>query len=82
VLVSLPSVRFALDGLLLIFKVMILRLRQLCCHPYLILSQTDKYDDPTALMGGEVEKERARAIKVKGRPWVEGVSVPLSFSVG
>ncbi|KAF9074434.1 SNF2 family N-terminal domain-containing protein [Rhodocollybia butyracea] len=55
--------------------VMILRLRQLCCHPYLILSQTDKYNDPTALMGGEVEKERARAIKVKGRPWVEGVSL-------
>ncbi|KAJ3930944.1 MAG: SNF2 family DNA-dependent ATPase [Lentinula lateritia] len=53
--------------------VMILRLRQLCCHPYLILSQTENFDDPTALMGGEAEKERARAIKAKGRPWVEGI---------
>ncbi|KIK57545.1 hypothetical protein GYMLUDRAFT_203637 [Collybiopsis luxurians FD-317 M1] len=53
--------------------VMILRLRQLCCHPYLILSQTDKYDDPTALMGGDVEKERDRAVKAKGRHWVEGI---------
>ncbi|KAJ3854506.1 SNF2 family DNA-dependent ATPase [Lentinula lateritia] len=53
--------------------VMILRLRQLCCHPYLILSQTENFDDPTVFIGGEVEKERARAIKVKGRPWVEGV---------
>ncbi|KAJ4480950.1 SNF2 family DNA-dependent ATPase [Lentinula aciculospora] len=52
---------------------MILRLRQLCCHPYLILSQTDEYDDPTALMGGEAERERARAIKIKGRTWVAGI---------
>ena len=53
---------------------MILRLRQLCCHPNLILSQTEDLDDPTDLMGSEAEKERSRAVKVKGRPWVEGVS--------
>ncbi|KAF5337985.1 hypothetical protein D9758_014335 [Tetrapyrgos nigripes] len=53
--------------------VMILRLRQLCCHPNLILSQTEGLDDPTMLMGGDAEKERARAIKVKGRPWVENI---------
>ncbi|KAF5383948.1 hypothetical protein D9757_007371 [Collybiopsis confluens] len=53
--------------------VMILRLRQLCCHPYLILSQTGKYDNPTALMGDEVQKERDRATKIKGRTWVEGI---------
>ncbi|KAE9403438.1 hypothetical protein BT96DRAFT_1016994 [Gymnopus androsaceus JB14] len=53
--------------------VMILRLRQLCCHPNLILSQTDKFDDPTDLMGDEAEKERARAVKAKGRIWVDGI---------
>ncbi|KAL0952817.1 hypothetical protein HGRIS_007042 [Hohenbuehelia grisea] len=50
--------------------VMILRLRQLCCHPNLILSQTDQYEDPTLLMAGAADKERGRATKIMGRPWV------------
>ncbi|KAJ7583553.1 SNF2 family DNA-dependent ATPase [Mycena floridula] len=53
--------------------VLILRLRQLCCHPNLILSKTDELDDPTLFMSSEGEKELSRAIKAKGRPWVEKV---------
>ncbi|KAK0483680.1 SNF2 family DNA-dependent ATPase [Armillaria novae-zelandiae] len=53
--------------------VMILRLRQLCCHPNLILSLTDGYDDPTMLLAGEAEKELSRALKVQGRQWVNDV---------
>ncbi|KAG7452506.1 uncharacterized protein BT62DRAFT_879840 [Guyanagaster necrorhizus] len=53
--------------------VMILRLRQLCCHPNLILSLTDGYDDPTMLLAGEAEKELSRALKVQGRQWVDDV---------
>ncbi|KAI9457065.1 SNF2 family N-terminal domain-containing protein [Russula earlei] len=50
--------------------VMILRLRQLCCHPNLILCLAEQYDDPTMLIGGESEKELARARRVMGVPWV------------
>ncbi|KAH9958710.1 SNF2 family N-terminal domain-containing protein [Russula dissimulans] len=50
--------------------VMILRLRQLCCHPNLILSQAEEYDDPTLLVGGESEKDLARARKMMGPEWV------------
>ncbi|THV01709.1 hypothetical protein K435DRAFT_836766 [Dendrothele bispora CBS 962.96] len=57
--------------------VMILRLRQLCCHPHLILSQTEDYADPTVLMGGDGEKERARALKAKGKVWVDKVKQRL-----
>ncbi|KAK0459781.1 SNF2 family DNA-dependent ATPase [Desarmillaria tabescens] len=53
--------------------VMILRLRQLCCHPNLILSLTDSYDDPTMLLAGEAEKELSRALKFRGRQWVDDV---------
>ncbi|KAI0070881.1 hypothetical protein K474DRAFT_1737680 [Panus rudis PR-1116 ss-1] len=53
--------------------VLILRLRQLCCHPYLILNQTDAYEDPTLLMSGEAEKELARARKVMGSEWVNRI---------
>ncbi|KAK0450917.1 SNF2 family DNA-dependent ATPase [Armillaria borealis] len=53
--------------------VMILRLRQLCCHPNLILSLTEGYDDPTMLLAGEAEKELSRALKVQGRQWVDDV---------
>ncbi|KAI0041675.1 hypothetical protein FA95DRAFT_1501098 [Auriscalpium vulgare] len=53
--------------------VMILRLRQLCCHPNLILSQTDQYDDPTLLVGGDQEKEVGRAKRAMGVPWVQKV---------
>ncbi|KAF9468325.1 SNF2 family DNA-dependent ATPase [Collybia nuda] len=53
--------------------VMILRLRQLCCHPNLILSQTGGYEDPTLLVGSESDKELGRAKKVMGGPWVADV---------
>ncbi|KAG9217670.1 hypothetical protein CCMSSC00406_0003641 [Pleurotus cornucopiae] len=46
-----------------IVLVMILRLRQLCCHPNLILRDTDDFEDPTLLMAGDGEKELSRAIK-------------------
>ncbi|KAI0061315.1 hypothetical protein BV25DRAFT_1826795 [Artomyces pyxidatus] len=51
--------------------VMILRLRQLCCHPHLILSQTDEYDDPTLLVGSDLDKELGRAKRTLGLAWVE-----------
>ncbi|KAJ7145709.1 SNF2 family N-terminal domain-containing protein [Mycena epipterygia] len=56
-------------------KVMILRLRQLCCHPHLILSiaEGQGYGDPTLLLGSDTEKERGRALKLMGRPWVDSV---------
>ncbi|KAI0255631.1 SNF2 family N-terminal domain-containing protein [Lactifluus subvellereus] len=50
--------------------VMILRLRQLCCHPNLILCQADEYEDPTLLVRGESDKELARARRVMGSEWV------------
>ncbi|KAJ7662894.1 SNF2 family N-terminal domain-containing protein [Mycena rosella] len=55
--------------------VMILRLRQLCCHPYLILSiaEGEGYGDPTLLLGSDTEKERGRAANLMGRPWVDSV---------
>ncbi|KDQ23736.1 hypothetical protein PLEOSDRAFT_1048309 [Pleurotus ostreatus PC15] len=54
--------------------VMILRLRQLCCHPNLILRDTDDFEDPTLLMAGDGEKELSRAIKFMGKSWVNDVS--------
>ncbi|KAJ6490225.1 SNF2 family DNA-dependent ATPase [Mycena vitilis] len=55
--------------------VMILRLRQLCCHPHLILSiaEGQGYGDPTLLMGSDTEKERGRALTLMGRSWVEAI---------
>ncbi|KAJ7058180.1 SNF2 family DNA-dependent ATPase [Mycena amicta] len=55
--------------------VMILRLRQLCCHPHLILSiaEGQGFDDPTMLVGSDAEKERDRARKSLGKPWVDAV---------
>nr|GAT50264.1 SNF2 family DNA-dependent ATPase [Mycena chlorophos] len=55
--------------------VMILRLRQLCCHPHLILSiaEGQGYEDPTMVVGSDSEKERDRARKVMGKSWVESV---------
>ncbi|TFK27268.1 hypothetical protein FA15DRAFT_727203 [Coprinopsis marcescibilis] len=50
--------------------VMILRLRQLCCHPNLILAKSDAFDDPTAMMKGEADQEIARARKSLGPAWV------------
>ncbi|KAK7047584.1 hypothetical protein VNI00_006352 [Paramarasmius palmivorus] len=45
-------------------KVLILRLRQ---------AQAEDLDDPTMLLAGDAEKERARAVKAKGREWVEAI---------
>ncbi|KAJ2925510.1 hypothetical protein H1R20_g11584, partial [Candolleomyces eurysporus] len=53
--------------------VMILRLRQLCCHPHLILSQTAGFEDPTLLMGTDFEKDLSRARKAMGHPWVNTI---------
>ncbi|KAF5376123.1 hypothetical protein D9615_007674 [Tricholomella constricta] len=53
--------------------VMILRLRQLCCHPYLILSQTEGYEDPTLLVGSDNDKELGRARKAMGGAWIAEV---------
>ncbi|KAH9017389.1 SNF2 family DNA-dependent ATPase [Lactarius pseudohatsudake] len=50
--------------------VMILRLRQLCCHPHLTLIRAEEGDDPTLLVSGESEKELARARRVMGSEWV------------
>ncbi|KAN0118821.1 SNF2 family N-terminal domain containing protein [Russula decolorans] len=66
--------RFIREGTIVqnnsVVLVLILRLRQLCCHPNLILSQADGYDDPTLLVGSENEKDLARARKVMGPEWV------------
>ncbi|CAK5270957.1 unnamed protein product [Mycena citricolor] len=55
--------------------VMILRLRQLCCHPHLILSIANGqgFTDPTLLVGSDQDKERGRALKLMGRHWVDSV---------
>ncbi|EAU87720.1 hypothetical protein CC1G_08756 [Coprinopsis cinerea okayama7 len=53
--------------------VMILRLRQVCCHPHLVLSQAEGLDDPTALVQGNAEKELGRARKTMGPLWVADV---------
>ncbi|KAI0290312.1 SNF2 family N-terminal domain-containing protein [Russula brevipes] len=53
-----------------ILLVMILRLRQLCCHPNLILCQAEEYEDPTLLVSGDSEKDLARARRVMGAEWV------------
>ncbi|KAF9528788.1 SNF2 family N-terminal domain-containing protein [Crepidotus variabilis] len=50
--------------------VLILRLRQLCCHPYLTLSLTNGFEDPGMLVAGEAERERSRAKKIMGAEWV------------
>ncbi|KAG1816727.1 SNF2 family N-terminal domain-containing protein, partial [Suillus subaureus] len=46
------------------FCAMILRLRQLCCHPNLILAQ--EHEDPSVLMSDDKGREFARAIRVMG----------------
>ncbi|KAF8890769.1 SNF2 family N-terminal domain-containing protein [Infundibulicybe gibba] len=53
-----------------IVLVLILRMRQLCCHPKLILALTDDYEDPTLIMAGDAEKELGRARKIMGAAWV------------
>ncbi|KAI0319418.1 SNF2 family N-terminal domain-containing protein [Amylostereum chailletii] len=55
------------------WQIMILRLRQLCCHPNLILSRTEDDDDPAALMDSQCDKELARAKRVMGSGWVTDI---------
>ncbi|KZT05039.1 uncharacterized protein LAESUDRAFT_656488 [Laetiporus sulphureus 93-53] len=50
--------------------VMILRLRQLCCHPNLILGLAEEFSDPTMLVGSNADRELARATKQYGGRWV------------
>lgn len=52
---------------------MILRLRQLCCHPNLILCHTEEHEDPSILMSDDKGREFARAIRVMGPAWVSDV---------
>lgn len=52
---------------------MILRLRQLCCHPNLILCHTEELEDPSILMSDDKGREFARAIRVMGSAWVSDV---------
>ncbi|KAJ3524907.1 hypothetical protein NMY22_g10804 [Coprinellus aureogranulatus] len=47
--------------------VMILRLRQLCCHPNLILGEDGNYEDVTATSGDDLVKEIGRARRILGR---------------
>ncbi|KAG2137485.1 SNF2 family N-terminal domain-containing protein [Suillus clintonianus] len=69
--------RFIKRGTLLknatIILAMILRLRQLCCHPNLILCHTGEHEDPSLLMSDDKERELARAIRVMGSTWVNDV---------
>ncbi|OJT08730.1 hypothetical protein TRAPUB_340 [Trametes pubescens] len=51
----------------------ILRLRQLCAHPHLVLEQADGFADPSVMMGSASDKELARATKKMGAKWVENV---------
>ncbi|KAH9925655.1 SNF2 family N-terminal domain-containing protein [Epithele typhae] len=53
--------------------VLILRLRQLCAHPHLILESAQGFDDPTMIMGSEMEKEVSRATATMGAPWVRNI---------
>ena len=78
---SFPSYEFIL--------VLILRLRQLCCHPYLTLvcpsnlyiirrsdivqSLTDGSGEPAVLVATDSEKELNRAKKIMGMAWVNQV---------
>ncbi|KAI0742470.1 SNF2 family N-terminal domain-containing protein [Daedaleopsis nitida] len=51
--------------------VLILRLRQVCTHPYLVLSETDGFADPTLLLTATADdKEAVRATKLMGANWV------------
>ncbi|KDR65835.1 hypothetical protein GALMADRAFT_131232 [Galerina marginata CBS 339.88] len=53
--------------------VLILRLRQACCHPHLVFALDDDYDDPTAMLGTKAEKEFSRARKLMGATWANDV---------
>ncbi|RDX49056.1 hypothetical protein OH76DRAFT_1483538 [Lentinus brumalis] len=51
--------------------VLILRLRQVCTHPYLVLSETLGFADPTLLLAASADdKEIVRATKAMGAQWV------------
>ncbi|KAF9040113.1 SNF2 family N-terminal domain-containing protein [Panaeolus papilionaceus] len=71
--------RFIKDGTLLknhtFILVMILRLRQLCCHPYLILVQDDdeEEDGETSVQAAATELTRAKTCM--GQSWVNEVSL-------
>ncbi|PPQ94269.1 hypothetical protein CVT25_004926 [Psilocybe cyanescens] len=62
--------RFIRNGTLMKKFVLILRLRQICCHPHLVLSLSDDFEDPTIMVGTQAEKELSRAKKIMGVAWV------------
>ncbi|KAI0337147.1 hypothetical protein BDW22DRAFT_1410049 [Trametopsis cervina] len=49
--------------------VLILRLRQLCCHPNLILSLSGETTDPALVVSSKAEQEFARAVSFMGTKW-------------
>ncbi|KAI0691058.1 SNF2 family N-terminal domain-containing protein [Cytidiella melzeri] len=53
--------------------VLILRLRQICCHPNLVLSLSEDGSDPSLAVGSDADKEFARATKVMGTKWASEV---------
>ncbi|RPD76809.1 hypothetical protein L226DRAFT_459891 [Lentinus tigrinus ALCF2SS1-7] len=54
--------------------VLILRLRQVCTHPYLVLHDTHGFEDPTLLLAASADdKEIVRATKAMGVQWVARV---------
>ncbi|KAF4611576.1 hypothetical protein D9613_003624 [Agrocybe pediades] len=53
--------------------VLMLRLRQICCHPALVLALGEDFEDPSAMMGNKAEKEISRAKKVLGVDWVKKI---------
>ncbi|KIM41993.1 hypothetical protein M413DRAFT_71424 [Hebeloma cylindrosporum] len=54
--------------------VMILRLRQVCCHPYLTLSLSEDFEDPSMVVGTKSDKELSRARKAMGAAWVNDIT--------
>ncbi|KAF9649722.1 hypothetical protein BDM02DRAFT_3186073 [Thelephora ganbajun] len=66
--------RFVKEGSLLknhtAVLVMILRLRQICAHPYLILTSDASSGDATAVTGVGEDNELRRAMAVNGYDWV------------
>ncbi|KAI0334280.1 hypothetical protein GY45DRAFT_94057 [Cubamyces sp. BRFM 1775] len=53
--------------------VWILRLRQLCDHPHLVLEQGEGFADPSMIMASADEKELSRATKKMGARWVMNI---------
>ncbi|KAI0776649.1 SNF2 family N-terminal domain-containing protein [Trametes elegans] len=51
--------------------VLILRLRQLCVHPHLVLENNESFEDSALKMGSASDQELARALRKMGSKWVD-----------